>query len=63
MKSKGMLCYVFIYVLLKGFCACGLVASQSVIVAKSCEYSHTKTFKTMLDSRFSVPRTKFYYIM
>ena len=58
MKSKGMLCYVFIYVLLKGF-----LASQSAMVAKVCEYSHTETFEIMLDSKFSVPRTKFYYVM
>ena len=63
MKSKGMLCYVFIYVLLKGFCACGLVASQSAMVGKVCKYSHTETFEIMLDSKFSVPRTKFYYVM
>ena len=44
-------------------CACGLVASQSAMVAKACEYSHSETFETILDSRFSVPGTKFYYIM
>ena len=50
-KGNAILC---VHLLLKGFCACGLIASQNAMVAKVCEYSHSETFETTLDSRVSV---------